>query len=544
MKSEIQIKIDIIEKVLKKLILRCDAAKILNVSERTIERYEAGFKSKGVEFFIHKNTHRMPVNKTNPEILLKAKSLIKDKYFDFNMSHCLEKLKADEKININRETFRKECHSINMVKRRQSRRSKARHLRHRTPQAGLFLQMDGSHHRWFNNEESCLIGAVDDATSANYYSEFFEGETTVGCMKVLKEIILKKGLFKILYVDRAGLFGGPKRAEFAQVKRALGELNIHIIYANSAEAKGRIERHWETLQDRLVPEMRLRKIKSYAAANNFLNEVYLPTEYNKRFSVLPLDLNPGWARLPKSINLDEIFCLKEYRVIASDHTISYENQIYRITDTLKYSIAKQKIEIRKYLNDVIKFYFADKEINFEVYSRPVKLDAAEKISLVLDEKSALVVRKDSHVFYENKYYSVHPKYMGKPVNVTEHEQYLLFYHRRALIESHLKLTDKLSTQSTKPEHLKPWQETLLTTSVYRSAAKQIGEHCDRIVYTILQKGQGVVDNKNIWGIINLKKEYRKSAVNEACEFAFATNTICYRGVSTYLRLRYKKTTTA
>lgn len=504
MKSEIQIKIDITEMVLKKLISRPDAAKILNVSERTTERYEAGFKSRGVEFFIHKNTHRVPVNKTNLEVLQKAKSLIKDKYFDFNMFHCLEKLKAVEKININRETFRKECYSINMVKRRQSRRSKVRHLRQRTPQAGLFLQMDGSHHRWFNNEESCLIGAVDDATSANYYSEFFTGETTVGCMKVLKEIILIKGLFKILYVDRAGLFAGPKRAEFAQVKRALGELNIHIIYANSAEAKGRIERHWETLQDRLVPEMRFRKIRFYTAANHFLNEVYLPTEY-KRFSVLPFDLNPGWTSLPKDINLDEIFCLKEYRVIATDHTISFENQIYRITDTLKYSIAKQKIEIIKYLNNEIKFYFADKEIGFEVYNRPVKLDAVEKISLALDEESTLTVRKDSHIFYQNKYYCVDPKHRGKPVNVTEHDKYLLFYYRRTLIESHLKLIDKLSKQSTKPKHLKPWQKTLLTTSAYRAAAKQIGEHCDRIVYTILQKGHGVVDNKNIWGIINLKK---------------------------------------
>ena len=103
-------------------------------------------------------------------------------------------------------------------------------------------------------------------------------------MKVLKNIILKKGLFKILYVDRAGLFGGQKRTDFAQVKRALNELNIQIIYANSAEAKGRIERHWETLQDRLVPEMRLRNITSYTAANEYLNSQFLPVEYNKKYA--------------------------------------------------------------------------------------------------------------------------------------------------------------------------------------------------------------------------------------------------------------------
>lgn len=543
MKSEIQLKIDIIDKVLKKIISKSEAAKILNVSERTIERYLSGLERKGVQFFIHKNTHREPVNKTSSAVLTKAKTLVKEKYFDFNMTHCLEKLKSTEKININRETFRKQCHEINMVKRRQKRQSKARRLRQRTPQAGLLLQMDGSHHRWFNSEETCLIGAVDDATSENYYSEFFDGETTVGCMKVLKEIILKKGLFKILYVDRAGLFAGPKRAEFAQVKRALLELNIHIIYANSAEAKGRIERHWETLQDRLVPEMRLRKIKTFEAANNYLNQIYLPTEYNKRFAVVPANLEPGWVALPKSINLDEIFCLKEIRVIAGDHTISFENQIYKITDTLKYSIKKQKVEIRKYFNNEIKFYFADKELTVEVYSRPIKQDVAERISLVLDEESALTVRKDSHVVYENKYYSVDPKYVGKLINITEHDKYLLFYCRRILIESHLKIIGNLRNQSTKPEHLKPWQETLLPQSVYRYAARQIGENCDRLIYTILQKGQGVVDNKNIWGIINLKKEYPKSAVDESCKYAFMASTLTYRSVIVYLRLKYKKAST-
>ena len=134
--------------------------------------------------------------------------------------------------------------------------------------------------------------------------------------------------------------------------------------------------------------------------------------------------------------------------------------------------------------------------------------------------------------------------VGNPVNAKEHEQYLLIYYRGTLIESHIKITNNLTVQSTKPEHLKPWQDTLLPTSAYRTAAKRIGEHCDRLIYTILQKGQGVVDNKNIWAIINLQKEYCKKAVNESCEFAFATNTISYRGVATYLRLKYKKQSTA
>jgi len=540
MKAVIQLKIDIIEKTLKKIISKNDAAKILNVSVRTIERYEAGFRSGGVGFFIHKNTERSPVNKTNIEVIELSKKLLKEKYFDFNMTHCLEKFKSVENIKINRETFRKECHSINMVKRRQRRRSKPRYLRERTAQAGVFLQMDGSPHHWFNNEESCLIGVVDDATSENYYSEFFPSETTMGCMQVLKNIILKKGLFKILYVDRAGLFAGPKRSDFSQVKRALNELNIQIIYANSAEAKGRIERHWETLQDRLIPEMRLRNIKSYESANEYLNNQFLPVEYNKKFAVVPSNLEPGWVKLPQAINLDEVFCIKHPRVVANDHTIAYEGKIYRITDDLKYSIKGQKVEIRKYLNEDLKFWFADRVLSVEIYERPVQVSEALKIALVLDEKSALKVRQDSHVLYLNKYYSVNPKYVGKQVNVTEHEQYLLFYYRRTLIESHLKIENHLMTQSTKPEHLKPWQAMLLITSIARVAARDIGEDCDKLIYTILQKGQGVADTKSIWGIINLKKEYSKASVNEACKYALSISSFGYRSVITYLKLRCKK----
>ncbi len=136
-------------------------------------------------------------------------------------------------------------------------------------QAGLMIQMDGSHHRWFGDRETCLIAAIDDATSEVVAAEFFEGETTFGCLKTLHEIVSKKGVFKILYVDRAGLYGGIKRHGFSQVARALEEIGAQIIYANSPEAKDRVERLFQTLQDRLVPELRLSKIRTIEQANDF-----------------------------------------------------------------------------------------------------------------------------------------------------------------------------------------------------------------------------------------------------------------------------------
>lgn len=111
---------------------------------------------------------------------------MKKEYFDFSITHALEKLKSNHNITINRECFRKVCHEINLVKKSKRKNSKVRKLRYRTPQVGVMLPMDGSRHRWFNNEESCLIGAIDDASNENYYREFFETETTVGCLALAK----------------------------------------------------------------------------------------------------------------------------------------------------------------------------------------------------------------------------------------------------------------------------------------------------------------------------------------------------------------------
>lgn len=117
-------------------------------------------------------------------------------------------------------------------------------------QPGLMLQMDGSPHQWFCELRSCLIA------KHRRCEEFFPSETTEGCMKVMKTYIEKRGLFKTLYVDRAGIFGGPKRSNFSQMQRACEELGIEIIFTNSPQGKGRVERAFDTFQDRLVPEPR------------------------------------------------------------------------------------------------------------------------------------------------------------------------------------------------------------------------------------------------------------------------------------------------
>lgn len=290
MNAEENLKLDVITNLNLKKISIAEARLLLNVSERAVLRYLKFFKEQGARFVQHGNLNKTPINKTEESVIKKARQLMKEKYFDFNMTHALEKLAKDDGIKINRETFRTICHDIGLVKKAKKRRSKVRRARERTAQSGVMLQMDGSPHRWFGERDSCLIGAIDDATSKVCGAEFFPSETTIGCMTVLKKIIETNGIFSFLYTDRAGIFGGPKRVNFSQVKRALGELGIHIIFANSAQAKGRVERLWGTLQDRLIAEMRTRNIKSFEKANHFLQEEYLPNDHNKQFSVLAKNL--------------------------------------------------------------------------------------------------------------------------------------------------------------------------------------------------------------------------------------------------------------
>ena len=131
------------------------------------------------------------------------------------MLHALEKIETRFNLKVNRETFRRWCHKRGMVKQAHKRRGRPRFRRNRYSQAGFMLQLDGSPHRWFDNQESCLIVAIDDATSECLGGEFFKTETMFGWFKVLSDIFKRKGLLSVVYVDRAGMYGGQKRTNFS-----------------------------------------------------------------------------------------------------------------------------------------------------------------------------------------------------------------------------------------------------------------------------------------------------------------------------------------
>jgi transposase len=371
MDSTAQLKIDIIGKVSEGKISICNAAKLLNKSRRTIERYINDYLENGIQFAIHKNRGKSPANKISDKTKTKVQMLIKTKYYDLNLAHLKDMLEVYENIHVKRETLRAWAHDIHHVKRAKKRRPKARKRRSRMESEGLMLQMDGSTHQWFGNEKTCLIAIIDDATN-DIYAGFYNAETTLGCLKILKQVILKKGIFKILYVDRAGIFGGPKRCNFSQVQRACAELGIEIIFANSPQGKGRIERAFNTLQDRLIPELRLNNITDMNGANQYLQNVFIPSYWNTNIVIEPDNHISAFEPVTYHPQLTHVFSIKEYRKIRNDHTFSYGNKLYLIESPLKNSIAKQKIEIRTTLDGEFSAYFATRKLAISEIVEPSK----------------------------------------------------------------------------------------------------------------------------------------------------------------------------
>ena len=377
LKGKEQRELQIIYKASSGQMSRKEARTLLQVSERTVGRLIAQFRAEGISYIVHGNRNRAPANRTSDDVKKRVLTLVREKYFDFNMTHALQMILEETGVRIPRETFRRWVHSEGMVKHPHRRRTPPRYRRERMSKAGFMVMMDGSYHRWFADVESCLILALDDATSEILWAEFYYGaETTVSCMEVLRNVVLKRGSFRVLYVDQAGAYGGIKRSGFSQVERAMGELHTQVIYAQSPEAKGRIERLFRTLQDRLIPVMRLKGIRNLKDANRYLREEFIPHEYNGRFTCQAEDPNSAFTPLHASVDLDSIFCVKEYRQVARDHTISVAGERYLIDENLKYSIHGQKLELRwNQKGESWQAYFAGRPIRLVAIKRAQKISA-------------------------------------------------------------------------------------------------------------------------------------------------------------------------
>jgi transposase len=353
-----QFKMDIIHKVLKKQLSVKRAQQALNSSERTIYRLLKRYRESGPCVLIHRNRGKAPANKRTA-LKEKCLQLLKSEYSFLNRTHAREKLLEKHGLETKKTTFNRWCNEERILLKKIKRTSsKSRRMRERMKSTGVMLQMDGSYHPWIPGHLCCcLIVILDDANSDILWAEFVGHETTVDCMRGLKEVVQDNGIFNILYTDKAGVFGG-KRGGFSQINRALNELGSTVVYAHSPEAKGRIERLFQTLQDRLCSEMKLEDIQTIEHANKYLKQIFIPTVWRKRF-VLPGEYLSAFR--PFDGKLVEVFCIKEIRKVARDNLIKFNNGVYQLPEILG-NCRGGYVEIRSYLDGSWKAFYNESEI--------------------------------------------------------------------------------------------------------------------------------------------------------------------------------------
>jgi len=360
----------VLDQVIQGSLTAKEASQLLGLSYRQTLRLKKRFKQEGWAGILRKSPPKPPNLKFSPATVELILKLRRELYYDFNILHFRDKLREIHGLSLSYESLRQILIKGQLHEPR--RRKRIYRRRRRMPQAGLLVQMDSSQHRWLESVKEAwwLVAMCDDADSY-VYAEFHPRETTQANMQVIKRFLEQRGLFMALYVDKASHFkttrhGGlhyEVRLEHkeTQIQRALKELNIAMIPANSPQAKGRIERLFRFFQDRLIKEMRLKGIKDYNQANQFLQEEFLPW-YNKNYT---LEVESAYKALPKKVNLELIFSIKEPRKVNKDNTISYQGKIYQLIPANGIRTFSGKwVEVCRLLNGNIQIIYSGKSIPY------------------------------------------------------------------------------------------------------------------------------------------------------------------------------------
>lgn len=371
-------RLHVIRKAIDRRLKQREAADLLELSQRQIRRLVKRVREESDKGIIHCSRGIKSHRAMDERIKQKALAFCRSIYAGFNPTFASEKLFERNKIKISRETLRQwfiaEGLSYDTRKARPHRR-----WRERKAHCGEMVQMDGSHHDWFEGRSKpcVLMGYIDDASS-RVYARFYEYEGTFPAMDSFKRYALKYGLPQNIYLDRHSTYKGTKtptvedellnRHSLSQFGRALEALGVHLIHAQSAPAKGRIERLFKTFQDRLVKEMRLRGIGSIAAGNEFL-ATYLPV-FNKRFNVEPLSPEDVHRPLPQGIELNKILSVKTQRALRNDFTVVHEGKLYQVEENIR----AKEVTIEERINGSLLITHKARALRYkEIIQRPQKI---------------------------------------------------------------------------------------------------------------------------------------------------------------------------
>jgi len=380
-----------------------EAATLLGVSERHVWRLQAAHRLRGAEGLAHGNRGRRPANAVSAEIAARVVELATTTYVGFNQHHLTEMLAAHEGIVLSRSSVRRILGEAGVEAAQRRRPPRHRSRRDRYPQEGMLLQVDGSRHDWLEGRGPwlSLVGGIDDATGRVPGACFREQEDAHGYFLMLRQVVRRHGIPLAVYSDQHSIFHVAKKEptleeqlsgkrQPTQFGRLLEELGVQLILARSPQAKGRVERLWGTLQDRLTSELRLAGANSRLDAEKVLAR-YLP-RHNLRFIVPAADAQPAWIPWPKERRLDDVFCFKYRRVVAHDNTVRFGTHRIDIpASRQRISYARARVEIHQRFDGLLHVYLDGVRLaSLRIDEQPGDLRVARSHEAPLEEPPARI----------------------------------------------------------------------------------------------------------------------------------------------------------
>lgn len=370
---------DVILKAMARKISWLDAAEIAGMSVRNMQRKRQAYQEFGYTGLFDQRRGKRSIHRVPMKTAEKVLELYETTYFDLSVRHFHEKLKKEHDIGLSYSWVKQALQGAGLVKKRRKRGSHRRR-RERKPLAGMLLHIDGSKHRWFQDDRYYdLIVVLDDATSEIYYAQLVEEESTRTVMAALREVIESRGVFCSLYSDRGSHFHlTPKAGEavdktrLTQVGRAMRELNIEMIPAYSPQARGRSERNFGTWQNRLPQELRLAGISSLEPANRFLREGYI-AEFNRQFAKPAREKGSAFRKCDRK-DLDQVFSIQTERTVAKDNTIAIRDRHWQLDRTpFRRTLADCRVMICEHLDGTVSVRWGPHTVGrFDAAGRPLE----------------------------------------------------------------------------------------------------------------------------------------------------------------------------
>ncbi len=345
------------------------AAELLSLSVRQIKRLKKRLREGGEAALAHANRGRPSARRTPERLRQKALALARGKYAGFNDHHLAEKLNEVEGLRLSRETLRRLLRRAGLGSPRKRRAPAHRQRRWRSAREGELVQLDGSPHDWLEGRGPRLtaLGMQDDASGKILAAGFFLAETAEGYFRLLQQLLRRFGVPWAFYGDRSGIFvrnddywsleeelAGQRQP--TQFGRALQQLGVTFIAAQSPQAKGRVERLWGVLQDRLVSELRLAGANDLHSANRVLR--CFVADYNRRFARTPREAAKAWR--PASQNLERICSFRHERIVSNDNVVQWEGRRFQIPpQNRRFSFAGAKVQLYQALDGRVSLYYGE-----------------------------------------------------------------------------------------------------------------------------------------------------------------------------------------